>query len=119
MRLRYVLYMLSIAVLHAVAFSSFMAITAQFDRTWIAVPINLVFLIAVNGIGAVILWVIHWVAAAILYGLFGEGFANILFTIVSLVLLYPGLALGAKLLNLGPGAWIQVSGFHLGVDLLH
>ncbi len=56
MRLRYVLYMLSIAVLHAVAFSSFMAITAQFDRTWIAVPINLVFLIAVNGIGAVILF---------------------------------------------------------------
>ncbi|WP_436642307.1 DUF805 domain-containing protein [Microbaculum sp. FT89] len=47
-------------------------------------------------IGAVLLWVINWVAAAILYGLFGEGFANILFTIVSLVLLYPSLAVGAK-----------------------
>jgi uncharacterized membrane protein YhaH (DUF805 family) len=47
-------------------------------------------------IGVLILWVIQMVAAAVTFGLFGENLGNILFSVISLVMIYPSLAVGVK-----------------------
>ena len=44
MQTRYMIYMVAVAVLHMLSFSTFMIISGQLDRLFIAVPMNLGFL---------------------------------------------------------------------------
>mgnify|MGYP000102235568 CR=1 FL=1 len=47
-------------------------------------------------IGGLILWAIQTVAAGVLIGLLGETLGNALFGLLSLILIYPSLAIGVK-----------------------
>ncbi len=52
MQTRYMIYMVAVAVLHMLSFSTFMIISGQLDRLFIAVPMNLGFLVLINLTGA-------------------------------------------------------------------
>ncbi len=47
-------------------------------------------------IGTLILMVAHWIVAGIGYGLFGETAGSVVAGVISLILLYPGLAVAVK-----------------------